>query len=273
MPDLLVAVLALALGLLVGLWAGATYAIRLAARRRADLGAHAQLARLWPAELPARSAADILAGVVRVSLGGRIFELPVLPRAASRAWLSNLDSRFADLATELEAAGNDTPAIMARLVAEADALYDMLLSYDQHGVLPPKAEIDALATDTEILRAVLEVWRAVNPLAATVAETTTESRNPTPSVEPPTTPPPRTAGPPDTSSASSPTSSSSSTSTPAATGSSEAAPPISSEWSRPSESAPSSPTTDELIPGGDHELVAPLPSAAVDSPAPPSRQP
>lgn len=180
MPDLLVAGLALALGLLVGSGAGVVYGLRLAARRRAALGAHAQLARLWPAEIPGRSAADILAGVVRVSLGGSTYELPVLPRAASRAWLESLDARFAVLANELEAAGNDTPLIMARLVAEADALYDMLLSYDQQHVLPPKAEIDAVATDTEILRAVLEVWRAVNPLAATVAESTSVP-TPTPS--------------------------------------------------------------------------------------------
>lgn len=193
MPDLLAALLALALGLLVGLWAGATYGIRLAARRRASIGAHAQLARLWPAELPARSSADILAGVVRVSLGGTVYELPVLPRAASRAWLESLDTRFAALAAELEAAGNDAPMIMTRLVAEADALYDMLLSYDQHHVLPSREDIDATATDTEILRAVLEVWRAVNPLAATVAEASS-AEIPTPSPARRTTRRRRTAG-------------------------------------------------------------------------------
>jgi hypothetical protein len=274
MPDLLTAVLALALGLLVGLGAGVAYGLRLAARRRAGLGAHAQLARLWPAELPTRSASDILAGVIRVSLGGRVFELPVLPRAASRAWLENLDSRFADLAIDLEAAGNDAPVIMARLVAEADALYDMLLSYDQAGVLPPRAEIDAVATDTEILRGVLEVWRAVNPLAATVAETTEppERGSPTPSPRPPTMPPTPTAGTPDTSSASSPTSSSSSTSTPARTASSERARRNTNGSSKRSASARCSPTTTGNTPAGSR---AALRSRSVDlaSPALPSRRP
>jgi hypothetical protein len=270
MPDLLVAVLALALGLLVGLWVGATYAIRLAARRRAALGAHAQLARLWPAELPERSAADILAGVVRIVLGGQVFELPVLPRAASRAWLESLDVRFATLASELEAAGNDTPAIMARLVAEADALYDMLLSYDQHGELPSKAEIDVLATDTEILRAVLEVWRAVNPLAATVAATT-ESPTQTPSDELLTTPPSPTAGSPASSSASSRTSSSSSTSTPPPTDTSERPTPSSSGSSRPSASARSSRTTSASTAAGGRATRRRSRSTAVGSPAPRSR--
>ncbi len=193
-PDPLVAVLALALGLLVGLWAGAGYGVRLIERRRQALGAHAQLARLWPAELPARSATDVLAGVIRVALGGKTYELPVLPRAASRRWLQSLDARFAALATDLEQAGNDTPAIMVRLVAEADGLYEMLLAYDAAGrsVLPPRADIEETATDTEILRAVLEVWRAVNPLAATVAQTSDQT--PTASPEPPSTPRRRTAG-------------------------------------------------------------------------------
>lgn len=241
MPDLLVAFLALALGLLVGLWAGASFGLRLAARRRAGLGTHAQLARLWPAELPARSATDILAGVIRVSLGGQVYELPVLPRAASRAWLASLDDRFAALAQELEAAGNDTPAIMARLVAEADALYEMLLAYDQAGALPTRDDIDAIATDTEILRAVLEVWRAVNPLAATVAETSV----PTPTLSPErrTSQPMPTDGARASSSASSPTSSSSSTSTPPRTALSNAPAASSSGSSKPSGSAPSSPTT------------------------------
>lgn len=267
--DPLVAVLALALGLLVGLWAGAGLGLRLAARRRAALGAHAQLARLWPAELPGRSAADILAGVVRVSLGGTAYELPVLPRAASRAWLEQLDARFAELARDLEKAGNDAPVIMSRLVSEADALYDMLLSYDEHRVLPSRDDIDAIATDTEILRAVLEVWRAVNPLAATVAEASVLT--PTPSPEPRTSPPASTAGVQPSSSATSPTSSSSGTSTPPRTASSAPRTRSSSGSSERSGSAPSSPTTRASTRAGARARAARSPLAP--SPAPSSRLP
>lgn len=268
-PDPLVAVLALTLGLLVGLWVGAGLGIRLAARRRAALGAHAQLARLWPAELPARSAADILAGVVRVVLGGRTYDLPVLPRAASRAWLESLDSRFAVLANELEAAGNDAPLIMSRLVAEADALYELLLSYDQQHVLPAREDIDAIATDTEILRAVLEVWRAVNPLAATVAEASVLT--PTPSPEPRTSRPAPTAGAPTSSSESSPTSSSSGTSRPPRTASSDRRSPSSTGLSKPSGSAPSSPTTRSSTRAG--ELGTPRRRSTHGASAAPSSRP
>lgn len=195
MIDPLPVFLALGLGLLAGAWAGASYGLRLADRRRKALGAHAQLARLWPAELPVRSATDVLAGVIRVALGGTIYELPVLPRGASRRWLESLDARFAMLANDLEQAGNDTPAIMVRLVAEADGLYEMLLAYDRAGAskLPAREDIDETATDTEILRAVLEVWRAANPLAATVAQMSDET--PTTSSAPPSTRRRRTAGP------------------------------------------------------------------------------
>lgn len=91
-------VLALALGLTLGVGLGAAYATRIAAIRRAALGTHTQLARIWPETMPDRSAADMLAGLIRIHLGGETYELPVLPRGASRRWLQSLDQRFADLA-------------------------------------------------------------------------------------------------------------------------------------------------------------------------------
>jgi hypothetical protein len=190
--DVIALALALALGLLVGLGVGALRAFRIEARRRALAGGNAHLARFWPAELPARSAADILAGRVRVVLGGETYDLPVLPRAASRRWLETLDLRFAVLASDLEAAGNDTPVILGRLLSESDGLYEMLRSYDQGDALPPREEIDELVTDVEILRAVLEVWRAANPLAASLAETAPTTAGSSPASL--SSPPPPTDG-------------------------------------------------------------------------------
>lgn len=189
-------ILALALGLLVGLGAGASLALRLVARRRAAAGLSAGIARLWPDQLPSRSAADILAGRIRVVLAGTTYNLPVLPRGASRRWLEQLDERFAGLASDLQAAGDDTPRILATLVSQADTLYEALLSYDQSGVLPARELIDATATDTEILRALLEVWRAANPLAATLADRSEDERMPGIPFVPPTGSPRPTAGDP-----------------------------------------------------------------------------
>lgn len=191
--ELVLVALALALGFLAGLGVGALRAFRLAAQRQAIAGTNARMARFWPAELPARAAADVLAGRVRVVLGGDIYDLPVLPRAASRRWLEGLDLRFAMLAADLESAGDDTPAILNRLLAEADGLYAMLRSYDTSGVLPDEGVVDEYVTDVEILRAVLEVWRAANPLAASLGE---QGNPPTDGISPvsPSTPPSPTAG-------------------------------------------------------------------------------
>lgn len=167
MIEVLAVVLALALGLAVGLVVGARRALNLVLSGRAIRTGSARLARFLPDVMPTRSPADILAGRVRIVLGGTTHDLPVLPRGASRRWLEQLDARFAALAMSLDAAA-DTPAIMTLLVSETDAMIDMLLSYDQSHVLPDRGEIDETATDAQILQAVLEVWRAVHPLVANV---------------------------------------------------------------------------------------------------------
>lgn len=194
--DVLTIALALALGFLVGLGVGALRAFRIAARQRAIAGLNARMARFLPEELPERSPADIMAGRVRIVLGGQVFDLPVLTRGASRRWREALDLRFAVLAEDLEAAGNDVPGIMNRLLTETDGLYAMLRSYDQTNALPDPADIDELATDAEILRGVLEVWRAANPLPAGLAEwAATNGTSP----GAPSSSPPRMAGDPGTS--------------------------------------------------------------------------
>lgn len=189
MPDISV-FLALALGFLVGALVGARGAFRLVSAARRSRGTYSRLARFLPDTIPTRSAADILAGRVRVVLGGAVYDLPVLPRAASRRWLQSLDQRFATLAMTIEAAGNDSEQILALLVAQSDEMYDFLLSYDESNVLPSRAEADEIATDAEILQAVLEVWRAANPLAATAAEgasLTSSTSSGSPSSSPPNT--------------------------------------------------------------------------------------
>lgn len=189
-------VLALALGFVLGLVAGARRALNLVLSGRAVRTTNARLAHFMPDTMPARSAADILAGRIRVVLGATTHELPVLPRGPSKRWLEQLDARFATLALSLDKA-SDTPEIMGLLVTETDAMYDMLLSYDQSGVLPSRDEIDETATDAQILHAVLEVWRAVHPLVDSV--TGVASATSGPSSAPRTSSPRPTAGDPTTS--------------------------------------------------------------------------
>lgn len=200
--ELLVAALAFVLGLMIGTGVGVARAFRLAARQRAALGASSAIARLWPEAMPERSAADILAGRIRVILGGLPYDLPVLPRGASKRWIESLDSQYRTLALALDVAGDDMPRILTMVGAHQDALLDMLISYDQTGVLPPRDHLDEYATDAEILRAVIEVWRAANPLVATLAEMATDEPTAGSSRERPSSPPMPTAGVPTTSTSS-----------------------------------------------------------------------
>lgn len=167
--ELLVVALALVLGFVLGTGVGAARAFRLTAQRRAAAGASAALASFWPEAMPQRSAADILAGRVRLVLGGVPYDLPVLPRGESRRWLESLDLRFATLGALLDEAADDTPRILTMLAQHQTLLLEMLKSYDTGDVLPETEHLEEYATDAEILRAVIEVWRAANPLAATLA--------------------------------------------------------------------------------------------------------
>lgn len=186
--------LALALGFVLGLIVGARRSINLLLAARAVDRASAHVASLMPPTLPTRSAADILAGRIRVVLGTTTYDLPVLPRGPSRRWIEQLDVRFALLLASLAEAGNDE--VLEQLTSEADALYEMLLSYDQSSVLPSRDEIDEAATDAQILQAVIEVWRAANPLVASAVATLATAG---PSSGPPSLPPIPTASAPTTS--------------------------------------------------------------------------
>jgi hypothetical protein len=193
MELVIVAALALALGILLGTGVGAALAARVEARKRQMLRTASAFGRLWPETLPERSASDIIAGRIRVVLANVPYDLPVLPRGASRRWLETLDTSYLALGAVLEEAGDDTPAILAAIYAQQDALLDMLLSYDETGVLPAREHLDEYATDAEIFRAVVEVWRAAHPLAATLATggpSTTSGTTP----EPPSSSPMPTAG-------------------------------------------------------------------------------
>lgn len=198
MEVAIVLALALALGFVLGLAVGARRAFNLVLSGRSMRTTSAGIARFLPDAMPTRSSADILAGRVRVYLGGTVFDLPVLARGPAKRWLERLDARFAALALSLDAAGTDTPQILSLLVSETDALYDMLLSFDEGHVLPSRDEIDETATDAQILHAVLEVWRAVHPLVVNLSA----GQNPTsgPSAEPVSSPPRPTGGVPTTSS-------------------------------------------------------------------------
>ena len=68
MDYVLVATLALALGSLLGYGAGVVRTLRDQKRRRAAMGASAALAQVWGDGPPTRSAADVWAGRISITL-------------------------------------------------------------------------------------------------------------------------------------------------------------------------------------------------------------
>jgi hypothetical protein len=158
--------LALALGALAGYLVGGARVTAQVRRGRLVRKAGAALAPLLPETGPARTLADIFANRIRVRLGGITYELPVLPRAANRRWLESLEGQLAATGAAYQAAATDPAQVVPLLLGEAGVSYELLLSYDQAHVLPSIEEIDEIATDAEILRAVMEVWQAANPKAA-----------------------------------------------------------------------------------------------------------
>lgn len=173
MDLVLVAFLALSLGATFGVVLGLLLArsarAQIEARRRALAGAASGFAILGLDTLPERSAADLLSGVVRVILGGVPYDLPVLTRRENREWLAGLDERFASLADAIDASGDDVPRILSLLTGHTDWMLATLQAYDRVGLLPDSEYLDEFATDAEILRATVGVWRAANPLAAILA--------------------------------------------------------------------------------------------------------
>jgi hypothetical protein len=114
--------------------------------------------------LPERSAEDIFAGRVRLTLGGKPFDLETLVIEDEEAWLATVEaSPLSPLFGTISAEPEELMRIMAGAQA-SDLLIDLLLAYDKAGVLPPKAEIRKTARPIEVVRSVLEVWQAAHPL-------------------------------------------------------------------------------------------------------------
>jgi hypothetical protein len=141
-----------------------------------------------------RPAEAILSRTVRVTLADTTYELPVLRIAGNRRWKAKLDAYTIALVDQLDQGGDDLPALLAALGAQTDTLMDLLVSYDESGVLPDRGVLEETVYEDELLRAVQEVWRAANPLVVTTLATMEASLRNSDSSTPTSTSPPPTAG-------------------------------------------------------------------------------
>lgn len=128
-----------------------------------------------------RSAGDILAGRLRLTLGGREFVLPVLPIAAEEGWKAALETSLASTFATIDAAGDMATIVGALEGLGVDPFLDALYGYDATGKLPPRDELRATVIAADVIRSVFEVWSATSPLVAIGA-----LMMPRPTDEPPT---------------------------------------------------------------------------------------
>lgn len=146
---------------------------------------------LFAAERPAE---DILSRVVRISLAGVEYELPVLTIAGNKRWKATLDSRLTGMLNGIEGSGDDLSLVFALLNSQVDALLDLLVEYDTSGILPARDVLEETVYEHELLAAVREVWRAANPFALASLEAGMAVLRENASLPPTSSPPPPTAG-------------------------------------------------------------------------------
>lgn len=114
-----------------------------------------------------RSAEDILAGRVVVTLGGRSFNVPVLKIAAEEPWVELLVERINAIAATVRS--EDPARVLMAISSARGPQLELLLAYDQSHVLPTEDWIRQHSDSGELLRAVLGVAAtAYPPLAALV---------------------------------------------------------------------------------------------------------
>lgn len=121
--------------------------------------------------LPKQSVEDLIAKRVRVTIGGAEYTLAVKSIRDHREWEERLDVELVWLLNTVRDSDTDASGVLAALSASPGRFIDLLLSYDAGNVLPDRDTIEEIETEMGVLLAVLEVWRAAHPLAATGIET------------------------------------------------------------------------------------------------------
>lgn len=119
--------------------------------------------------LPERSAQDILAGRIRVTLGGEEFVLPSLTIAANDEWRERCSSELRTLFGAFESIESPV-GLLAWLDGTTDLQLRLLRAYDVGGVLPDDEWLRSHASPDAVLRAVLEVTAAAFPTFAVVLD-------------------------------------------------------------------------------------------------------
>lgn len=132
-----------------------------------------------PSALPAvgaRSATDVLAGLIRLRLGGKRYVLDVLPIEPEERWREALEATLGAILASIDS-GAPIDEILGELQGfTVGPFVDALYAYDRghdrdgnptrDGVLPPRDELLRTVPKIDVIIAVFEVWSATSPLVA-----------------------------------------------------------------------------------------------------------
>lgn len=112
-----------------------------------------------------RSREDALRGVIVVQTAEGDRELPVLMRGQARVWRQRLAEQVAGRFKGLVEMGDDVSQMMALVAFPGDVLADLLLAYDESGVLGSLDWVDEHMTDPQVEQGFRRVALASFPLA------------------------------------------------------------------------------------------------------------
>jgi hypothetical protein len=163
--------------------------------------------------VPELDLADVIAGRIRLTLGGEEYVLPTKTIEQNEEWQAQINRQLLSLLNAAADPKSSDQDMVRLLFAMGPEMIDLLVSYDQD-TIPAKDVIRAKAQPHEVIRAVATIWANANPLvgAGIAGGTTPTPAGPTSAPSRPSRPP--TAGSRGRSASRSRTRSSSTTSTP-----------------------------------------------------------
>lgn len=115
--------------------------------------------------LPERSVEDVLAGVLRMKLGGTEFQVPVLVIEKADAWRDQLAKDFAEVIGALDSK-TDPAGVLSFMASQTPKMLSLLRLYDAGAALPDDEWLRRNATEPEVLRAFMLTLAASFPFIA-----------------------------------------------------------------------------------------------------------
>lgn len=117
--------------------------------------------------MAARSAEDVLAGVLRISIGGIEKRVPTLPMRASAEWQETLGAQLGGFARSLSS-DQSADSLMGFARFTQDAILEAVLAYDRTGALGGREWLLEHADPSQLYAAFRQMAEVVFPFVSDV---------------------------------------------------------------------------------------------------------